>query len=103
MMWSTIPCKPPTMFVSIVGHASFHTAALSGPSTSDRSKRRPEAVTDAVMEAATVAAFGAVPLVAGLVGGATGGGGASARSARGMSGGRIDIGAGDGWRSRDPE
>src|SRR5688572_454183 len=37
--WSTIPCSPPMMFVSIVGHASFHTAGRSGPSTIDRSYR----------------------------------------------------------------
>ena len=35
--WSTIPCSPPMMFVSIVGHASFHTAGGSGPSTIERS------------------------------------------------------------------
>lgn len=28
------------MFVSIVGHASRHTARFSGPSTMERSKRR---------------------------------------------------------------
>src|SRR5215203_1010342 len=33
------PCSPPMMFVSIVGQASFHTAAPSGPSMIDRSKR----------------------------------------------------------------
>src|SRR6185369_914007 len=37
--WSTMPCKPPMTFVSIVGHAIFQTAGRSGPSTIDRSKR----------------------------------------------------------------
>src|SRR3982074_2046192 len=37
-----MPCNPPTIFVSIVGHASFHTAGRSGPSTMERSYgRRP--------------------------------------------------------------
>src|SRR6266446_6308418 len=35
-----MPCNPPTMFVSIVGHASFHTAGSSGPSTMERSYGR---------------------------------------------------------------
>src|SRR5580765_1661151 len=35
-----MPCMPPMMFVSIVGHASFHTAGRSGPSTRVRSYRR---------------------------------------------------------------
>src|SRR5215217_7152811 len=38
--WSMIPCKPPIMLVSMVGHASFHTADCSGPSMIERSKRR---------------------------------------------------------------
>ena len=37
MTWSMIPCSPPMMFVSIVGHASFQTAGASGPSTIERS------------------------------------------------------------------
>src|ERR1700694_1119511 len=32
-----MPWRPPIMLVSIVGHASFHTAGPSGPSTIDRS------------------------------------------------------------------
>src|ERR1700686_1103701 len=35
-----MPCNPPTMVVSIVGHASFHTAGSSGPSTIERSYGR---------------------------------------------------------------
>src|SRR6185369_6090000 len=35
--WSTIPCKPPMTFVSIVGHAIFQTAGCNGPSTIDLS------------------------------------------------------------------
>src|ERR1700730_1453359 len=35
-----MPCNPPTMLVSIVGHASFHTAGSSGPSTMERSYGR---------------------------------------------------------------
>ena len=35
--WSTMPCNPPKMLVSIVGHAIFQTAGWSGPSTIDRS------------------------------------------------------------------
>jgi hypothetical protein len=31
------PWSPPMMLVSIVGHASFHTALRSGPSMIDRS------------------------------------------------------------------
>ena len=34
-----IPCSPPKMFVSIAGHASFHTAGSSGPSMIDLSYR----------------------------------------------------------------
>src|SRR6184192_213432 len=37
-----MPCRPPTTLVSIVGHASFHTAGASGPSIIERSYlRRP--------------------------------------------------------------
>ena len=36
--WSTMPCSPPMMFCSIVGHASFQTAGAIGPSTIERSK-----------------------------------------------------------------
>ncbi len=32
-----MPWRPPMMLVSIVGHAIFQTAALSGPSVMDRS------------------------------------------------------------------
>src|ERR1700687_90962 len=32
-----MPWSPPIMLVSIVGHASFHTAAPNGPSMMDRS------------------------------------------------------------------
>src|SRR5947207_6172826 len=40
--WSTMPCSPPTTLVSMVGHASFHTAGSSGPSIIERSYfRRP--------------------------------------------------------------
>src|SRR5689334_8938474 len=35
-----MPCRPPTMFVSIVGQAIFQTAGASGPSTIERSYRR---------------------------------------------------------------
>lgn len=42
-----IPWSPPKMFVSIVGHAIFHTAARNGPSTMERSYR-PAAATGAV-------------------------------------------------------
>src|SRR5687767_6507715 len=34
-----IPCAPPMMLVSIVGHAIFQTARESGPDTIDRSYR----------------------------------------------------------------
>jgi hypothetical protein len=37
--WSTIPWSPPMMLVSIVGHASFHTALRNGPSMIERSYR----------------------------------------------------------------
>src|SRR6186713_1189851 len=32
-----MPCRPPIVFCSIVGHAMRHTAAPSGPSTMERS------------------------------------------------------------------
>src|SRR4051812_39473361 len=35
-----IPCSPPMMFASIVGHARRHTAGRSGPSMIDRSNLR---------------------------------------------------------------
>ena len=35
--WSTMPCRPPTALVSMVGQAMFHTALPSGPSTMERS------------------------------------------------------------------
>src|SRR5215216_1953802 len=54
--WSTMPCKPPMAFVSIVGHAIFHTAGRSGPSIIDRSYRG---------LAATLAASGAAVATAG--------------------------------------
>src|SRR5207248_2133048 len=34
-----MPCRPPMMFVNIVGQASFHTAGRSGPSMMERSYR----------------------------------------------------------------
>ena len=37
--WSMMPCIPPTTLVSIVGQASFQTAAGRGPSTIERSYR----------------------------------------------------------------
>src|SRR5262245_13274750 len=36
-----IPCSPPMMFVSMLGHAIFQTAGRKGPSTIERSYRRP--------------------------------------------------------------
>ncbi len=35
--WSMIPWMPPMMFWSMLGHAIFHTAGSSGPSTMERS------------------------------------------------------------------
>ncbi len=35
--WSITPCRPATRFCSIVGHASFQTAGLMGPSMRERS------------------------------------------------------------------
>ena len=35
--WSMMPCNPPMTFCTIVGHASRHTARVSGPSTIERS------------------------------------------------------------------
>jgi hypothetical protein len=35
--WSTIPCSPLMTLVTMVGHASIHTARGSGPSMMDRS------------------------------------------------------------------
>src|SRR5262245_29185785 len=40
MMWSIMPWMPPMTLVSIVGHAIFQTASLSGPSTMERSYLR---------------------------------------------------------------
>src|SRR5258706_5522789 len=55
-----MPCNPPPMFVSIVGHASFHTAGSSGPSTIERSYgrlcgRAPAIGTDSMESAGAIA------------------------------------------------
>ena len=39
MAWSMRPCSPPMMFCSSVGQPSFQTAAVTGPSTMEGSKR----------------------------------------------------------------
>ena len=59
-----MPCRPPMMFVSIVGHAIRQTAGVSGPSTMDRSYLRLGRVgagaTAVGLSAAVVAAADAV-------------------------------------------
>src|SRR6266480_4391376 len=62
--WSTIPCSPPMTLVSIVGHASFHTAGRSGPSIIERSYFRRPGLPVSVAGAATGAAGTAEAAVA---------------------------------------
>src|SRR2546425_118155 len=51
-----MPWIPPMRFVSMVGHAIFHTAGDSGPSTMDRSYRRRSGAAGGAMGAAAAAA-----------------------------------------------
>lgn len=53
-----MPWRPPIMFVSIVGQASFQTAGGSGPSTMERSYRRRSGAAEGL--AAAGAAGGAI-------------------------------------------
>lgn len=70
-----MPCRPPIAFCSTVGHAIVHTARAIGPSTMDRSNRRPAGTAGAADPAgadALVASSAGDPAGASVLGDAVG-------------------------------